>query len=75
MLKKKHFCCFSKFVIFYVLFGVLAFNYELLDPVIDFYVIKTINFRRCKKKTPMSRMNTKGDMVSRYPLKAMKKIN
>lgn len=62
--KKKPFLLFLYFCIFYVLFGILAFNYDLLDPVIDFYVIKTINFRRCKKKTPMSRMNTKGDMVS-----------
>lgn len=42
----------------------IAFDYKLLDPVVDFYVVKTISFRKCKYKDTMSRTSTRGDMVS-----------
>lgn len=40
-----------------------AFNYSILDPYVDFYIIKTIDYRECSWQLIMESTTTYGDMV------------
>lgn len=45
-----------------------AFNYQLLDEVVDFYVIQTLRYRQCKYQRHMKKPTTQGDMVKYFLL-------